>query len=461
MGKRMGVPSLIVLALLTTTPISAQDGLGTPGAPGIGDPYYPHLGNGGYDVLHYTIDLEMNMLDDTLNAVTTIEAEATQTLSAFNLDFAGYEISTITVNDVSANFARIESELTVTPSQTIEPGAVFTVMVAYNGRPGPIANPVGLVELSGWARSGNWVWILNGPDGAASWYPNNNHPTDKATYSLTVTTEKPFIVAATGILTEEVDHGDSRTYHFEMADPMATYLAAIYIGEFEIEVKTSAIGIPIRNYFPRVPFKTLSKAFEVQDEMLTFFSELIGPYPFDIYGAIVTPRLERVAMENQTLSLFPVDNSSERTIAHELAHQWFGNSVSPAAWRDVWLKEGLATYCAVLWKEYTDGVEVTQPYMDGMYDYILEERMGPPASPPTDNLINASIYIRGAWTLHALRLTVGDEAFFEILRTYYDRFKYGSASTEDFIGVAEAVSGQSLDDFFQAWLYNTTVPEKP
>ena len=168
-------------------------------------------------------------------------------------------------------------------------------------------------------------------------------------------------------------------------------------------------------------------------------------------------------METQTLSQHEIDkyafSLSEYVIAHELAHQWFGDSVSLEYWQDIWLKEGAATYAGWLWKEHKESgyldTKVRSVYP--MYAFSPD----PPGNPSPTNLYTNTVFDRGALTFHALRLHVGDEAFFQILRTYTERFRYGNASTADFIAVAEEVCGQELGEFFDAWLYDTKIPAIP
>ncbi len=226
-------------------------------------------------------------------------------------------------------------------------------------------------------------------------------------------------------------------------------------------------GLPIRNYFPADRAEDGIATFAETSEMIAYFNEVFGPYPFEAYGAVVADTSLSFALETQTLSLFGKDvldagSFAETVISHELAHQWFGNSVSLAKWQDIWLNEGFATYASVLWAEHQGGVAESKGEMNAYYTIISNQtRFVPPGNPPQDDLFNGGVYLRGAWVLHALRLEVGDAVFFDILKTYYDRFKYGNAITEEFIALAEELSGQDLTDFFQGWLFDEEVPPKP
>jgi aminopeptidase N len=174
---------------------------------------------------------------------------------------------------------------------------------------------------------------------------------------------------------------------------------------------------------------------------------------------VVMPEKVGVAMENQTLSVFGADMSFEDAISHELAHQWFGDSVTLSSWPDIWLNEGFATYMEWLWVEHSQGKDEFVHFMDGQY--ASAQVMFPPGDPKPSNLFDGSVYVRGGLVLHALRLTVGDDTFYQILRTYYQRYQYSNASTKDFVAVAEEVSGQDLGPFFDAWLYGETLPSMP
>ena len=194
------------------------------------------------------------------------------------------------------------------------------------------------------------------------------------------------------------------------------------------------------------------------------FAELFGPYPFEVYGALVVFDDFRGALETQTLSVFSGrlfgGLAGELVVAHELGHQWFGDSLTPTTWRDIWLNEGFATYSEWLWQE------ISNPAFD-IDDYArsLAESGRPvwpaPGDPGPEGLFDSTVYNRGALTLHALRLTVGDDAFFKTLRTYAERFAYRNVTTADFVAVAEDVSGQDLADLFDAWLYGDVTPELP
>ncbi|MFN8449343.1 MAG: M1 family aminopeptidase [Anaerolineae bacterium] len=242
--------------------------------------------------------------------------------------------------------------------------------------------------------------------------------------------------------------------------------------------------MPIRNYFPSRYADEGSEAFAAQGEMIDFFSSIFGDFPFDAYGALVLDTRVGFSLETQSMTVFDpgVMNASlqgsargEGTIAHELAHQWFGDSVSPKSWRDIWLNEGFATYASWLWFEHTSGREVIDTIANGLHDALhgdnlreqgmseanIRQRLAQVAitgDPTAPKLFDTEgVYYRGALTLHALRLTVGDKAFFDIMSTYYDTYKYANASTDDFIAVAAAVSGQPLNDFFQSWLYESAI----
>jgi aminopeptidase N len=421
----------------------------------LGDPYYPGQGNVGYDALHYTIDLTVDALNNTVAGTTTIDARATDNLSSFNLDLHGLQISEVTVDGSPAAFSRSADELTVEPPDLLSQGEVFTVIVTYSGVPEPVDDPGVPWADVGWLHFGDAIHVVSEPSGAMSWFPVNNHPTDKATYTFRVTVNEAYLVAANGLLTEEIDGGEMRTYVWEASDQMASYLAAIHIGHFDRVDATGPGGLPIRNFFPPDAAEWTTEPFARTAEMIEFYGDLFGPYPFEAYGAMVMDVPFPGALENQTLSAFGEDAVDELTIAHELAHQWFGNSVSVASWPDIWLNEGFATYSEALWLEHSEGPGALEGMMAELYAVVQE--FGPDV-PPANDLFHLSVYLRGALTLHALRLEVGDEAFFEILRTYYDRFEFRNASTFDFVAVAEEVAGRELDGLFDAWLYGAEMP---
>ena len=434
------------------------------GAEGIGDSLYPQLGNGGYDTQHYTLELSIDPRNNTLSGDCTIEAQATQSLKTFNLDFSDLTIEQITVNDKKAKYRLKEGELTITPARPIDKGDIFKVTVTYGGSP-ETSPSVGALWSSGWYHDENEVFASSEVSGSATWYPVNDHPLDKATYSFRITVPKPYVVAANGLLQEEVDNGNTTTYVWEATEPMASYVTAVNIAKYTVETKQGPDGVLIRNYLPPEFPQSSKVGIDQTADMLAFFSERFGPYPFEAYGTVIVdfPDNGPAAMETQTLSQHEVDKTlfslSEYVIAHELAHQWFGDSVSLKNWQDIWLKEGAATYAGWLWMEHKEGgtldAKIRRVYPMQTFS------PNPPGNPPPTNLYTDTIYDRGALTFHALRLRVGDETFFQILRTYTERYRYSNASTADFIVIAEEVSGQELDEFFDGWLYAPKIPDIP
>ncbi len=452
---------LFLLLLILPAAALAQQ----PGADGIGDPYFPQLGNGGYDVQHYTLDLTVDMERNLIAGTATLEVLALEDLSAFNLDFAGFDIDDVTVNDVAATFVRSgERELTVRPVEALLADEPFTVLVRYSGVPGGSA---GALFAQGWYAYPRGVFVASEPDGSANWFPVNDHPLDKATYTFIITVAEPWVVAANGTLQDETDNGDgTRTYTWEMPYPMASYLATVNIAEFEVQTEEGPDGIVIRNYFPARVADRVAPLYARTDEMLALFSELFGPYPFDVYGVVVADVDLPFALETQTISLFGNGAVEEYVVAHELAHQWFGNSVTPAGWQDIWLNEGFATYASWLWIEYAYGAEAIEGYLRDTYyelanPIFVAGTVAPVGKPAPDNLFSGLVYIRGGMTLHALRLQVGDAVFFDILSNYALEFAYSNASTADFIALAEIISGQDLEAFFDAWIYDLAMPAIP
>jgi aminopeptidase N len=490
MLKKWLLAALLGLLLAPAGTGAAQQDASTFGADGIGDPYFPRMGNGGYDVLHYTLALVVDMERQAFEAVAQIDAAALQPLSRFNLDLDRLSVEAVAVDGVSAEFAHLDGELIITPALPIAEGEPFTTMIAYGGTPNALPlNAARQISYSaGWNFIGDRVVTASEPDGASGWYPVNDHPLDKATYTFDITVLQPgYTAVATGVLTKtEAVGGGTRTV-WEMRQPMASYLAAVQIGVFALQETTAPNGVPIRNYFPTELLSQGVRTFSQQGDMLVFFENLFGDYPFDVYGAVVVDLPLWFALETQSLSLFGILHlqrgaMAEEVIAHELAHQWFGNSISPARWQDIWLNEGFATYASWLWFEHNRGADRLDQIVRETYDWVtgawliqrgtpidqdmIDRQMAalviPPGRPPVNDLFSAGgVYLRGALTLHALRLEVGDAVFFEILRTYCDQFKFGNARVEDFIRVSEDVYGQSLELFFRGWLYEPLVPDIP
>ena len=436
------------------------------GASGIGDPYYPQMGNGGYDVQKYTITVEVDPAANTLNGSTTVAAKATESLKSFNLDFHALTIDSVLVDNSLAEFSRDGDEMTVTPSKPIESSRSFTVVINYHGTPGLITFE-GLPIQMGWshARDGT-INVWGEPNAASTWFPNNNHPRDKASYLFEITVPKPWIVAASGSLKETRDNGDKTLFIWEMEQPMASYLASINIDQYELFTQTGPNGIVIRNYFPPDYPKTLRIGFNILPDAIDFFEDLFGPYPFNEYGVVISDdtspcNFVDTALEAQSMSIHcPSDvMASERVIIHELGHQWFGDSVSLENWKDIWLKEGLARYSEWLWTSKNDPNAlsgIAKSYENGFFD--SDSSVG---EPPPSNLYSDESYTGGALVLQALRLQVGDEAFMKLLKTYAERYRYGNAGTDEFIALAEEVSGQDLKAFFDQWLFSERLPKLP
>jgi aminopeptidase N len=463
--------------LLFASPAVAQF---SPGSSGAGDPFFPQAGNGGYDVGHYSLTLDYDQPAEFLRGSATIDATATQGLSRFNLDLRDfYAISSITVNGVSAKFNRPGGqEVVITPASPIPAGSPFTVEVDYSGRPRAIKDPDKSIE--GWVPTEDGAFVVNEPQGSPGWYPVNDSPQDKATFDFTVTVPAGREVVANGILVSPPQTANGKTtWRWREDSPMAPYLASTTNGDFVTE-QYSAGGLfmfdavdpntrpSLASPPPDPPGQHVPLAFsrlEPQPEIIEFFSGLYGAYPFEAGGGVIDWAPEvGYALESQTRANYH-RIPSRGTVVHEIAHQWFGNAVTPETWPDIWLNEGFATFSEWIYDERHGGTPA-QDVFDELY--ATEEGTpafedlwfpAPAALPHPKFLFHTPVYDRGAMTLQALREKVGGDDFFEILRRWYAANKYGNASTEDFIALAETVSGEQLDGFFQAWLFDEGRPE--
>jgi aminopeptidase N len=427
------------------------------GAAGVGDTYFPQLGNGGYDVDHYDLDLRWNPDGRQLDGVVTIEATATQDLSTFNLDFSDIPISKAEVDGKAAETTHEgEHELVVTPADPLDDGDDFTVEITYGGH----AQTQGglLPGLGGWTDDGREVYVASEPAGAHGFFPVNDHPSDKASYSLRITAPADLVVAANGKLEESTDDpaAGTKTWHFEAPEPMASYLVQVVIANLDVQESTSADGVPIRHAIDKDVAVVNGDAMTDTGAMVDYFATIFGPYPFGVYGGVVVDDSLGFALETQTMSLFPAGVDAE-TVSHELAHQWFGDNVSLERWQDIWLNEGFATYASYLWLEH-DGVAEVDDLIEGALS-VGPDLDVPPASPGgPDNIFDATVYLRGAATLYVLHQDLGDDKFFEVLRTWGERYGGESATTAEFEELAEEIAGHDLSPLFEAWLRSDELP---
>ncbi|MGI5167319.1 M1 family metallopeptidase [Spirillospora sp. CA-253888] len=430
---------------------------GKPGAPGLGDPYFKAAGNGGYDVRHYDVDLAYGGKGE-VTATVRITARATQDLSRFNLDFRGPRIIDVTVDGTPAKHARQGQELTVTPAAAPASGASFTTVVRYAGRPGPVRS--GALGTYGWVPSKDGAIVLAEPDGAPTWLPVNDHPSDKATYSFRVTVPKHLQVLANGTPGRTVAKGGTTTYHWDEKSPMASYLAMVAIGKFQT-MRGKAGSIPVITAVdPR--FRSAAKRLHSTTvAALKWEAKTFGKYPFATAGGIVDdPRLD-YALETQERPVYAGFAPDEDFVVHELAHQWFGNSVTVRSWADIWLNEGFATYAEWLWAE-RGGKDSAKKIFKRYYRQPADSPIfsPPPGRPGAREMFGFSVYIRGAMTLQALRQRVGDKKFFTLLKTWASGRPGRNATTADFVAHAEKTSGKQLDRLFDAWLHKKGKPKK-
>lgn len=448
----------LFLALLLAAPLPAQT-LDAPsaGSPGVGDSYFPGLGNGGYDALDYDLTIEFRPKGGSIDGLTRIRARATQALSAFNLELDGLEVLAVQVDGRAATFSRAGRELTVTPAVPIANDSEFDVVVVYSGRPKPVRTDAIPVRVGWWTVAGE-AYVFSEPVGAASFYPVNDHPSDKATYTYRVTAPKPLMVAANGNLIEVIDNDDQRTYHWRASEPMASYLVTICIGDFDLEESTDENGLRYRFFFPTGTPEGRRMPFRKTAAMVEFFSEKFGPYPFEACGGVLTKLGVPGALETQTLPVYGLFAGGERVIAHEIAHQWWGDSVGFARWQDIWLAEGFAEYGAWLWKGHTEGEVAFLEHIETNYEMVRGQRIGPPGDPGLSKMFGARTYVRGPWAVHAVRQALGDEPFFRVLREFQKRFRHGNASIDDFLKVIRDETGRELKPMLDAWLYGEEIP---
>ncbi|NUW43529.1 M1 family metallopeptidase [Nonomuraea rhodomycinica] len=429
------------------------------GAPGIGDADFPLDGNGGYDVGHYGVTIGYTPATKHLDGVTTIDATATQALSRFNLDLRGLEVSEVTVDGAKAAFDRQRDELVITPATALVKGARFTVKVTYAGEPKPVKDPANLGTY-GFIPTTDGAFVASEPSGSKTWFPNNDHPADKATFDFRITVPKGLTALANGELTgKTAAPGGRTTFTWRETHPMVTYLATATLGKFELRQGRTPGGIPNVAAVDPTYHDALGKLYRVSGEVTDYWSKVFGPYPFSATGGVVDNFSAGYALENQTKPMYGGFDPDTSIIAHELAHQWFGDSVSIERWKDLWLNEGFATYAEWLWSEHTGGATAEALFRrqyavknDPIWKY-------PPGRAKPGDLFNQSVYRRGAMTLQVLRRAIGDETFFRLLRTWVADHKYGNATTPEFVALAERLSGKQLDTLFDAWLFQSSRPE--
>lgn len=449
-----------------------------PGGAGLGDPVYPGAGNGGYQVDHYLLDLSYDTAKRVLGGRALLTGRTTQALSRFNLDAAGLRVSEVKVNGRVARTVQEGEELVVTPAEELARGRELKVEVRYettvptvkSGPWRPAVDPVKDPAFSIYAQDVE----------AHKVFPCNDHPSDKARFTYRVKVPAGYSVVANGRFAGKTGSSKVSTWQYNTQQPMATELAQLSIDRLKIDHRPGPGGLTIRDARPADRAEFLEQYLKQTPAMVEWATARLGEYPLEQYGTLVTPtQFGTTSLEDQTVSTFSLARMEKpawtvpQVMAHELVHQWFGDSVTPKSWQHVWLNEGHATYWQGRWADDHKVESYRNPDTDKFANFtakmkdayrlgdIWRDKYGPVANPKPDKLWGWGSYDGGALVLLALREKVGASTFSRIEKTWLATYRDKNADTADFVALASKVSGQDLKPFLTEWLYGTETPAMP
>lgn len=426
------------------------------------DSYLPAHGNGGYHVQHYDLYLNYRPVTGQLVGRAVIAAVAQQPLTAFSLDFGALRLDRVTVDCSPARHSHRAGKLRIRPTSPLADGQEFTVEVQYSGTPRPVRSHWGRI---GWERLDDGALVASQPIGAPSWFPCNNHLTDKAGYRFMISAPAAYTVIANGTLVARRVQAGTATWTYEQLIPMSSYLATVQIGRYE-PLRLQGGPVPQQAAVPARLFTPFAHDFARQSRMMAVFDELFGPYPFDSYAVVVVDNELEVPVEAHGLAVFGSNHvdgvrGAEHLVAHELAHQWFGNSLTIADWRHIWLNEGFATYAEWIWSELSGGSPASLHAAKAYAEIAALPKDIRVGDPGVRRLFDDRVYQRGALTLHALRITVGDAAFAALLRDWTTTYRHGTVTTEAFITLAQRHTAQPVAKLLEPWLFSSNLPDIP
>ncbi|GAB2761949.1 M1 family metallopeptidase [Streptomyces bullii] len=465
-------------ALTTTVPAQAATGqrsaTGSPGPETLGDPVYPGLGNDGYRVSAYHLDFAYDAMTRLVDARATLTIRTTQELTRLSLDALGLDIRSVRVGGRPATFEQAGEKLRITPALPLPADTGVSVCVTYS------ADPRRALPHTGWVATPDGFAVCCQPDSAHTVFPCNDHPSDKADFTFRLTVPGGLRGVASGHLvrTEQLD-GERTAYTYRSRSPIATEVVQITVGDYVVKERQGPHGLPLRDVVPTARAAALEPALALTPGLVEWIEQRLGAYPFETYGLLpcnndASDAFGFTGLETQTLTIYKPNYllQEEKKIGshmmHELVHSYFGNSVSPATWADLWLNEGHADYYGLLYR-YERG------WPDSLGMTTLEARMrdtyargdqwrqtsGPVAAPNAANLFDSQRYLGGVLVLYALRQQIGEDAFTAVERAFLERHRDSTASTQDYITVASEVSGQDLTGFLREWLYGTKTPRMP
>ncbi|GAA2556052.1 aminopeptidase N [Neomicrococcus aestuarii] len=435
--------------------------------PLIPDPYLPSAGSNAYTVAHYALELECSLAGNRLDGRAVIVARAEEKLSKIELDLAGLSVIKVAVDGKKIKkFTHKNDKLVIHVPSSLSEGEKFEIDIRYGGNPKPRRGTWGEV---GWEELTDGILVAGQPDGAPTWFPCNDHPSQKATYRITIATDTGYRAIANGKLIDHSRKSSREVWSYEVHQPMATYLATLQIGRYEVvNLGRSKVGAKTTQQYAAVSpglTSAAKRAFAKQTDMVTAFSKFFGPYPFPNYQVVVADDNLEIPLEAQGMSIFGKNHlttgwESQRLIAHELSHQWFGNSLTVGRWDDIWLHEGFACYAEWLWSEASGSTNAHGRAHRAWSALWLQSQNITVGDPGPKDLFDDRVYKRGALALHALRRTMGDQRFFGMLRDWTRRKAHDNVTYRQFVKHVDSHGprGYSAKAVLKPWLFEEKLP---